>query len=187
MRRALPCLALVAACGFPPLDAGGPDGGGSSCAAPPSYGSPSETGQMAAFNAATMTLPEELDQIGQINGASPGDFVQISLVAHTTEFPGDHVGTGTFMLGAPNFMTCGTCVLLYVKCTNCYSGMPSIAATYMASSGTLVIDSATPMHISGKLTNAKFAHVTIASDGTTTVADSCTTQVASTNFDATVP
>jgi hypothetical protein len=187
MRLALLIVPIVA-CSYPPLDDDGVVDAppGSECMAPASYGSPAATGQMAGFYPMTTTQPEALIHMGQISTGSPADYLTIGLFANTSQIPAAQItAPATFSLGAPDLKSCGACVVLYVRCSNCYSSSRTFAATYMASQGTLQIDSVAT-NLVGKLTNAKLARVNIASDGTTMVADSCTTQISSVGFNVVI-
>ena len=83
-------------------------------------------------------------------------------------------------------MTCGGCVLVDAKCVDCYDADSTFSSVYMASGGTLNITN-TNGTMSGSLSNATFTHVTIASNGATTVVnDGCDTAITAATFSASV-
>lgn len=95
------------------------------------------------------------------------------------------IKTGTFNLtGAElDYATCGLCVLVL---TDTSGG--SATDTYMATGGTVTIDTISPTTISGSLSNVTFTHVTIDANTfeSTPVGDGCNSSISSLSISAAV-
>jgi hypothetical protein len=82
---------------------------------------------------------------------------------------------------------CDACMLIAAHCVGCTLEAGEPAAWYMVTQGTLTITDASMPNIGGKLSNAKFEHVNVATNGATTpVGDGCTSAIASITFATTV-
>jgi hypothetical protein len=183
--RAL-ALAVIAACGYPPLD-NGTDGntggdGSSGCQAAASYGPETPSDQSGDFFPGNSTQPDEVDYAGQLNAT---DVLSIGLLDDQPPFTSGFT-TGTFNLsGQTDFMTCGTCVLIAAHCNNCdLSTGTGVGSWYMATGGSLNLTTFTQTSLSGTLTNASLMHVTInfSNGATSPASDGCSTHIASATF-----
>ena len=114
------------------------------------------------------------------------DWFVVRLFDQTAPFPTD-LTPGTFQLEGPelNYETCGTCVLLVGNHTG--DRNEEVTNAYMATSGTLQIDSVIPT-LSVTLTNATFQHVFFTVPDRTHIPNEsgCTTSVTELSFTADV-
>ncbi|MCA9516202.1 MAG: hypothetical protein KC635_14765 [Myxococcales bacterium] len=102
--------------------------------------------------------------IAQTTLAAPVDTLNFEII----EEQGGATEAGSYPLTGENYKTCGNCVLVYQGCDE---NLDNCAKTYLAQSGTLVIDDLGDVSgtFAGTLQNAVLAEVTVAEDYTSTL------------------
>jgi hypothetical protein len=177
-------LAVIAACGYPPLstsDGGvGSDGAPGTCLAKASYGN-----MFYAQDAEFSNPQNALLFAGNLTQGATPDRLDIVLYVGGPTFPTE-IRTATIPLTGKQLAgdQCDVCVFIAAHCVGCTLDAGTPQAWYMVTQGTLAITDATMPNIGGTLSNAKFTHVTLASNGATTpVGDGCASSITSITFE----
>jgi hypothetical protein len=164
-----------------------PDANDSGCTLPPQLGTLNLVQQAArsVSTADSIGDPQMFEASGYLNDLDPPDRFVLQLFDNTDQFPQDQA-TGTFDISLNdnfNYQTCGVCVRIVADWVGV--GATEFERSYLATSGTVTIDSLTP-NLSGSITDVIFHHVLI--DDTTLLStqhpDFCETFVASATFSA---
>jgi hypothetical protein len=180
----LACLALAGCAELIGIEDVLPPGGGGSCGAAVSYGSPAQLNPIAE----RPSDGSSINYSAQLNAEVTPDGIAINLVDGAGVYadpsrPIEPVTNLGLTGDEANLATCGACVVLLSDVdvlTRSYKEM------YIAMGGSITVSSVSP-RLKGTLTDVTFVQITLDDAGNqTTVPDGCASHVASFAFDTQV-